>query len=728
MTRRRLLNVSVRLPVSVRVQGDLVRLSRSAGGVATGLRSATAGWDMLWFGWPGESEETIGRHRGAVDRRLARDGLRAVHLDERLEHGFYGAMANGVLWPLLHSQTDRLPLEIRHWQEYEAANHAFADAVADAYRPGDLIWVHDYQLMCVPSLLRERHPDARIGFFLHVPFPPHDVFASIPQRATLLEGILGADVVGVHTHGYQRNLVQTVRRMLGLRSTFEAVQVGDRQVHLGVFPMGVDAAHFGALAAREDVRAAVTRARERGETSTVLGIDRLDYTKGIPRRLLAFQRLLEKQPEWRGRVRLLQVAVPSREKVSAYARYRDQLNQLVGQINGAFATSEWTPVQYLYRSLPQEELVALYASADVMLVTPVRDGMNLVAKEFVASRIDEDGVLVLSEFTGAADELAGAVMVNPYDIDATAAAIHHALTMPESARRARMRVLRSRVATATVHTWAQDVLAAIEEARPAGASRERQGDKGLPAAVRDRIVSAPRVTLLLDYDGTLVPFSETPDAASPDAPLLALLRRLAARERLTVHLVSGRTRATMDAWFGTLDVTLHAEHGLWSRRAPDGEWRSRLTAESAWREPVRAVLERFAARTPGALVEEKSVGFAWHWRRADPQFGRWQANELRAHLVELLAGMNAEVLEGHAVLEVRPQGIHKGLVAREAAAESPPGTVFVAFGDDRTDDDLFAALPADGIAVAVGARPRRASVRLSGWEQVRGVLEAIARA
>jgi trehalose 6-phosphate synthase/phosphatase len=382
---------------------------------------------------------------------------------------FYESVSNGVIWPLFHYLIDQIPLHVEHWQVYEAVNARFADAVVAHYRPGDRIWVHDYQLMLLPRLLRTRLPNARIGFFLHIPFPCADVFATLPPRDAVLRGLLGADLVGFHTQGYARHFAASVERVLRVPASLDGVEVDGRLVRVGVFPMGVDAADLEARSLRPEVEGELATLSPRGGgtdkegVSLFVGVDRLDYTKGIPRRLLAFEQLLARYPELHERVRLIQVAVPSRTAVRAYQRFRGQVDALVGRINGAFGTPRWTPVHYLYRSVPEAQLLALYRAARVMLVTPVRDGMNLVAKEFVACRSDEDGVLVLSEFVGAAAELTDALSVNPYDVDASAETYYRALGMWPEERRARMRAMRARVRTYDVHAWAESFLTALGE-------------------------------------------------------------------------------------------------------------------------------------------------------------------------------------------------------------------------------------------------------------------------
>lgn len=720
----RVLIVSARLPVSVvRGASGQLELVPSAGGLASGLRPLHERGETLWIGWPGTSSEVMESDRGLLSQTLADDRLRPVDMTGAEEDEFYGDIANGVLWPLFHYLPERIPLHVGGWDGYEAVNRRFADVVAEAWQAGDVVWVHDYQLLLLPALLRERLPGARIGFFLHIPFPSPDVFAALPQRERLLHGLLGADLIGVHTHGYLRNFMNAVRRFLGLRTALERIRYSQRTVRVGVFPMGIDARGIADRAAQPGIAAGAAEIRSHSAPSLLLGLDRLDYTKGIPRRLLAYEHLLAQHPELHGHVGLTQVAVPSRTQVRAYQRFRTQVDGLVGRINGRFGTPIWTPVRYVYRSISDSDLHALYRAADVMLVTPLRDGMNLVAKEFVASRVDGDGVLVLSEFAGAADELPGALRVNPYDVERTAEAYHRALTMPRDERRRRMARLRDRVLGYDSERWARDFLAAVDAAAE-GTPRPPVVDRELAVT---RVRSTQHVRLLLDYDGTLVPFTDRPEDTIPDPELLRLLRRLAGRSGTEVHIVSGRARETLDDWFGQLPIGLHAEHGLWSRRAPSGHWHRRSVGPDEWREPVRRVLQRFTERTPGALLEEKSLGLAWHYRNADDEVATWQVNELRVHLAHMLVDQSAEVLDGDRVLEVRPRDVHKGLVVDAVSAAAPPDTLIVAFGDDRTDEQMFAALPDTGIAIAVGARPLMAHLRLTGPADTRRLLREIAR-
>ena len=453
----RLLIVSNRLPVSATLCDGAVRLSTADGGLATGLRPWHQSSNGLWIGWPGEVSKFSASQRAELDEELQRGGIAPVHLTSDQVDRYYHGFANRVLWPLFHYLIDRVPLNAAGWDAYRAANEAFAAVVLREYRPGDAIWVHDYQLMLLPGLLREQLPDARIGFFLHIPFPASEVFRVLPWRREILLGVLGADLLGFHTRAYVRYFSNAVERILGLVTEGDTVSADGRAIRLGAYPMGIDAARFAQLARDPEVQAeAATIRSDAGDRQIVLGVDRLDYTKGIPRRLEAIAHLLAEEPGLADSMRFIQVAVPSRGEVDQYQRFKRLVEEAVGRINGARSTIRSTPVHYVHRSVSERQLVALYCAADVMLVTPLRDGMNLVAKEYVATRVNDDGVLVLSEFAGAAMELDSALMVNPYDIESVAATIKRALSLPLDERRARMSRLRRRVHEYDIHVWARE--------------------------------------------------------------------------------------------------------------------------------------------------------------------------------------------------------------------------------------------------------------------------------
>lgn len=719
----RLLIASNRLPLTLRVDKGKALFTPSAGGLATGLRRPHESGGGLWFGWPGSLGAASTDERERALASLVAQRFVPIELSSAEVEGYYSAFSNGVLWPVCHYLIDRMPLQTPDWEVYRRVNERFADAIAARWQPGDIIWVHDFHLMLVPALLRRRLPTARIGFFLHIPFPSSEVFRVLPWRADLLRGLLGADQVGFHTLGYLRHFAAAVLRHLGLEVEIDRVRVDSREVRLTALPMGIDVEHFTALAADPVLQAEAAAIRARGGTTRmVLGIDRLDYTKGIPRRLLAFERLLEQRTASEPPVQLVLVAATSRDEVKEYRTFKRTVDELVGRINGRFGTPGFTPIRYVNRGLDSRGVTALYLAADVMLVTPLRDGLNLVAKEFVAARTDGDGVLVLSEFAGVAAELPDAVAFNPYDIDGAAAALAAALAMPEAERRRRMAALRPAVVEHDVHAWVHAFLEELATGRSAVAS-DNIGDFAAAAgAVAE--TTAP-LCLLLDYDGTLVEFGSRPELVVPDTALIKLLERLAAHPRRQVHIVSGREHTFLDRYFKAIGIGLFAEHGAMWQLPGDANWSTEPAVATEWRYRVHQLLERVARHMPGSFVEAKEHSVAWHFRRVDPAFAATVVKELRLHLMELLSNLPAALIEGSHVLEVRPQRVHKGLAVARVLAASPTGCRMMIVGDDRTDEDMFLTAPPDAITVHVGNRPTAARFRIADVNATRALLREV---
>ncbi|HNW33839.1 MAG TPA: trehalose-phosphatase, partial [Candidatus Ozemobacteraceae bacterium] len=469
---------------------------------------------------------------------------------------------------------------------------------------------------------------------------------------------------------------------------------------------------------------------EAGERRILLGVDRLDYTKGLPRRLLAVERFLERHPEWRDKIRFLQLTVPSRSQVESYARLRKELNEIAGRINAAHGTVGALPVHYLVRSVDDKALAALYAAADVMLVTPLRDGMNLVAKEYVAMRAHNDGVLILSEFAGAAAEMTEALIVNPFDIDQLAQYIKRALTMPKNEVQRRMKQLRQCVIGNDAFMWTEDFISSLKEiAASTTPSRPSMTTPGDLEALAARLKALPALTILLDYDGTLVPFSDDPELSVPDEELLQLLMKLSQRPETCVHIVSGREHRQLEEWLGHLPLCLHAEHGLWTKPSPANEWKSRTAIDESTKNLLRPLFKRFTRNTPGSRLEEKAAGFCWHYRSAEPDFGLEQAQRLAEAIDHLLTSNDLksrqEILRGALVIETRPAGLNKGLVLKDLISNNIGSCRMLVMGDDRTDEDMFMALPPDGTAVHIGPSKSIASWRIPDPEAARDLLRKL---
>ncbi|MBN1608276.1 MAG: bifunctional alpha,alpha-trehalose-phosphate synthase (UDP-forming)/trehalose-phosphatase [Polyangiaceae bacterium] len=716
----RIIIVSNRLPVTLMAHGDEVRWRLSPGGLAAALRGVHADADSLWVGFAGDAGKLPEESRRRFDAELADKRLISVPLTPSELGLYYDGFSNGVLWPLFHYLLDKVRFEASNeWRAYRTVNERFARVVAEQVRPGDAVWVHDYHLALVPGLLRAQREDIRVGFFLHVPWPSSDVYRILPQREEILRSLLTADLIGLHTEAYRHNFIHSAANVLDVDVGVDSVTFQDRTVRVGVYPIGIDVARF------EQQNPAIDDAMKHIVSGTpnkkrILGVDRLDYTKGIPRRLLALGRLLEREPALKSTVHFIQLAVPTREKVEAYADLRRSVNELVGRINSQHGSPTGSPLQLLYRSVGDHELLALYRTADVMLVTPLRDGMNLVAKEYVASRVSNDGVLVLSEFAGAAAELDAALTVNPYDLDAVARTIRCALSMTRDEQMVRMRRLRDRVRQATADLWARDFTNDLEQTRPV--PRSSLSVPGDLDTLVERVTAAPSRVLLLDYDGTLAPIAPLPVLARPDPALRELLRALAALAGAETHIVSGRPPEVLEDWLGGLPLWLHAEHGVRSR-APGAPWTARAETPPFLERAVE-LLERHARSTPGALVEKKSSSVAFHYRRSELHLAEARVRAIRNELAQTF-GNTVEVLEGHKVLEVKTPGITKANVVEEVVARHTTRPLLFAAGDDRTDEDMFSALAEGDVSVRVGPGITRARYRVATVPEFRELLERL---
>jgi trehalose 6-phosphate synthase/phosphatase len=727
----RLVIASNRLPFTVSVKDGQPQFAPSAGGLTTGLWSylhraqtdAAGKLDFLWVGWPGAN--VVPEQQAAI-KKFGQKQFNAfpVFLPEEGMERFYHGFCNRTLWPLFHYFTTLAQFEEEDWEEYQRVNHAFADALAEVLQPDDVLWIHDYHLLLLPRLMRERFPNLSIGFFLHIPFPSYEVFRLLPRpwRTEIIEGLLGCSLIGFHTHDYTRDFLTSVLRTVGYEHHLGDLTLGDRVVKVDTFPMGIDFAHFAQTAAASETDARVAELREKFKGQKVIfSVDRLDYTKGILNRLHGYDLFLKRHPEWHGKVVFIASVAPSRIGVRSYQNMKQEVEETVGRIVGAHGDVNWAPLIYQFRSLPFEEIVPLYRLCDVALVTPLRDGMNLVAKEFIASRPDQTGVLILSEMAGASKEMGEALLINPFHLDDFARALEQALTMPVEEQVRRNQFLQDRLRRYDVNRWADEFLQALQATQKTEAARSARlltGKIALALLKRYRLTSS-RV-LFLDYDGTLVPFASTPRLARPDSELLELLSRLGGDPRNDVVIVSGRSRRDLEEWFGRLPLSLVAEHGVWLR-ARGGEWRMFKNITAEWKERVRPILQLYVDRLPGALLEEKDFSLAWHYRRADPEQARVRAQELLDTLADYTRNIDVQVLEGRKVIEVRPSGINKGAAAQEWLKDRAPDFI-LGIGDDWTDEDMFRALPGEACSVRVGLANTAAHYYLSSHTAVRRLL------
>jgi trehalose 6-phosphate synthase/phosphatase len=716
----RVIVVSNRLPFTLKRSADSWKVERSSGGLVTAMRPILKRTQGIWIGWPGESPSNVDEDRLKLLNRMAeKERYIAVDLPKEVSRGFYEGFANQSLWPIFHHFPGFARFDPDHWQSYREANLKFRDAILNHLQPNDVVWIHDYQLMLLPRMLREVAPDTPIGFFLHIPFPSSGIFRVLPRRDELLRGILGADYIAFHTYSYLQNFRSSILRILGLESQMNVVFPENRPVRIDALPIGISPKDFTDLLHNDNTTA--KRLREIKERFTgrriLLSVDRMDYTKGIPERLRTFNRLLHRNPDLRGNIVLIQVAVPSREKIDEYRELRHEVDELIGKINGEWSTPDWTPVVYLRRAIPQSELIALYAAADLAWVSPLRDGLNLVAKEYVACKENGDGTLVLSEFAGAAAEMGESILVNPYDEERTAEAIERALSFSKEEQRDRMLALHRRVVRNNVFTWGDRFISNLLEASASRNSVYGNGPLELPSdTALESFRKARSRMLLLDYDGTLVGYRKRPQDAVPPTEVVELLRRLCADSANTVAIVSGRSRENIEGWFSSVQgLWLAAEHGATIRRADSRNWETFQKDHFAgWKDHVYPILEHFVDRTPGSFIEDKEFSLVWHYRMADPEFGEWLANELVANLEQMLAETELRPYRGQKTIEIKPLWANKGEVFARLKEACPEPEFILAAGDDRTDEDLFAQLPETAWTVHIGNNRTRARYFLSG--------------
>lgn len=730
---KRLLIVSNRLPVKIYEEENKLKVLPSAGGLATGLKSYHKNQDSLWIGWPGLNTDDK-KTKKEIETILKKEHCSPVYLSDELFDNYYNGFSNTTLWPLFHYFTEYTEFKERYLEAYRKVNELFADAIIEKAEKGDTVWVHDYQLLLLPKMLKDKRPDLTIGFFLHIPFPSFEVFRILPWRTEILSGILGSDLIGFHTYDYARHFISATKRLLGYEVSFNEITFNSRHVFIDVFPMGIDYKKFEKKALEIQSRPIQQRSKDHQEIDKfllaspgrkmILSIDRLDYTKGIPNRLKAFRHFLKKYPEQKEKVSLVLLTVPSRVMVEKYKKLKNELEKLVGSINGEFGTINWNPVIYFYRSLPFENLIELYISADIALLTPLRDGMNLVAKEYIATLTNQKGVLILSEMAGAAKELGEALTVNPNNVEDVSEAIYKALTMPETEQKKTVAAMQKRLKRYDVFKWASDFVNSLYKTQQKHEEYQaRKVSQNLQNSIVKQYQAAKERVLFLDYDGTLQGFYDDPSAAKPDKELFEILDRIASEQKTELVLISGRDKVTFDKWFGRKNYTLIAEHGAWLKQK-DKKWRERKPEQSEWKNVVLPVLEAYVDRTPGSLIEDKTYSLVWHYRKADIELGALRALELKTDISSLIENSNLEILEGNKVIEVKVSGINKGTAAGEFLQQYNFDFV-LAIGDDWTDEFLFKELPDNAFTIKVGSFNSAAKYYVNNYKDVRKLLTTI---
>ncbi len=713
--------VSNRLPIKITEEDGKLIYKPSEGGLATGLGSIYKEGDNIWVGWPGlavnKNSEKI-----EIARNLKDQSMKPVFLSATEIEDFYEGFSNETLWPNFHYFNEYTVYDDELWKAYQKVNRKFAKELDEVIEEEDTIWIHDYQLLLLPQMIRENHPNSSIGFFLHIPFPSYESFRVLPWRRELLNGMLGSDFLGFHTYDDMRHFLSSVNRLAGLGNDNGKINVDNRIVMADALPMGIDYDKYAQSASSPETLAREVRYRTSiGDVKLVLSIDRLDYSKGIPQRLRAFELFLEQYPDFLEKVSFFMVVVPSRDSVPKYKQLKEEIDLLVGRINGKFARLNWTPVHYFYRSFPLPALSAFYRMSHVALITPMRDGMNLVCKEYIASKLDKKGVLILSEMAGSSKELSDAIIINPSDIHQIVEAMRQALTMPEEMQIQHMEVMQDSLRRYNIHQWVKlfmEQLSTVKAEQKALTTKLL--DEKLMKSVKEKFDKSEDRLIFLDYDGTLVGFNPNPEESKPDAELREILSKLTADKKNKIVIISGRDKETLFKWMGDYKLQFVAEHGAWIREN-GGNFKTITKIDDSWKEEILPVLEDYVNRTPGSFIEHKDYSLVWHYRKVETGLGEVRTRELTSHLKYITGNRDLQVMEGDKVIEVKNSLINKGKGAAYLLDKNKSDFI-MACGDDTTDEDTFMAMPKSGITIKVGSSASAAKYSVTSYTEIRKLL------
>jgi trehalose 6-phosphate synthase/phosphatase len=726
---KRLIIVAYRIPFKVMHDEDGVRqLQQNSGGLVSAILSLAekgnvkTGSDKIhWFGYSTPDILEEGQTEVSNENFI----VHPILLEDELNDAYYEGFCNSTIWPISHYYPYLTRFDEDDYAAYVKANQIFAEKLNAFIRPGDTIWVQDYQLMLLPALIRAAHPDAAIGYFHHIPFATFEIFRLLPRQwqADLLKGLIGADLVGFHTNDYSQYFLRSVQRILGHDTSARDINIGSRIVRVDTFPISIDYNKFKNLYDNVDV---VEKRKEflkdLNVEKNIFSVDRLDYSKGLIYRLNGFEYFLDEHPEWHNRVVFTMIVVPSRDTILKYAEMKHELEEAVGRINGKYGTLGWRPVVYLYRSLSFDELGALYTLADVALITPIRDGMNLVAKEFVATRTDKKGVLILSEMAGASLELNGAILINPTDKKTMSAAIIQALNMDEQEQSQRMQLMQDRIRVYDIFKWTEDYMDQLDIIKNKQLKfEEKIINKNVLASFKQIFDESNRRLFLLDYDGTLSPIVADPSMSKPSVGIVDLLKKLSSDFNVNVAIISGRDKEFLNFIFDP-NTILSAEHGAFLR-VPGQEWELQYEYDDQWKHGVLPIFQKFTDRCAGSFIENKSTSLAWHYRNTEQEYAHARSRELIEELENKIGTKaNLTIIDGDKVVEMKPSDADKGIAARKICDLYQPDFI-LSIGDDRTDEDMFKALPDKALTIKVGVKNSYAKFSIKTQEEVMTILQ-----
>lgn len=713
--KNRIILVSNRLPMTASEQDNgQFKINKSSGGLVAGLREIHQGETCIWVGHSGIYASDPGY--AALKLQLAQERLISVDLNKADYETYYNGACNNEIWPLFHYFPGAIEPDPQNWRAYATVNQAFAQSILAIAKPGDKIWVHDYQLMLLPALLRQANPDLTIAYFHHIPFPSSELFRILQTRTEILAGLLGADLIGFHTYDYVRHFLTSSARILGCSSHLDEILYQGRRIKIVAQPLGVDVKMIKQSSGNYIEQADVMQlAHEIGNRTVLLGIDRLDYTKGIPERLLAYRQLLQQHPEHIGNITFIQICVPTRTHIQRYMDLRNRVEQLVGQINGEFGAPGYAPVQYLYRSFSQDEIIAFYKLARVAIVTPLRDGLNLVCKEYVAARDDDDGVLILSEMAGAAAEMGEALLINPYDINQFTQTLQTALTMNAAERHRRLVQLRQRIIEFDNIAWLKAFLQHWDEAVARNHLHSSPLRHTAYAELIKKVAVVKRCFIFLNC------------IQSPLDP--QLLRELSTTDRIELTLITNQSKDFCSEHFKLIPLNIIAEQGSFIQYKHETVWQAPYGVDefAATAPEIIRLFTRAVQSIPGTYIEHKPFSITWDYQNADKVFGSTQARDLSAAISQLLENTLFGVYHHNHMLEVRPLIANQGYAIEQILRhfDCQPEDLLLTIGDNASDAEMYKLRPQQNIGIHVGGPHLFAKYHLRSPADLQQLLQKI---
>ena len=727
--------VSNRLPLTRdEASGKIIP---NSGGLVSAISGIKANVQKIWIGSTPPSLKSL--HL----QEAGKSGFQKyipVHISNDDYDQYYNCISNDVLWPLFHYESHLVHFDSEAWEVYRKINLLFAEVTVKTAGKNDLIWVHDFHLMLLPYFIRKLKPKLRVGFFLHIPFPVSETFKQLPTAREILRSILNADLIGFHEFSYLRYFRNSVQLLLGIQSSLFNLRYQDRLVNMGVFPVSIDTQKFFESGSSPQVRKRVAKLKSESHYDhLVLGVDRLDYTKGIDLKLRAFREFLRKNRQTNNnalKVSLLQIAVPTRRDIPVYIKLKKEIDRLVGEINGEFGEVDYTPVKYLYKSLSFIELVVLYRTADALLVTSKRDGMNLVSLEYLAAQdIKNPGTAMLSEFAGAASTLPHIISINPWDMLDTAEKISLALGLPKETRVRKHQTMLAYLRNYTATKWAEDFMNTLDAVN-LNADKETKiiqikGNKFLrPERIKNILKKQNKLVVFLDYDGTLSPIMQKPEEAILSPKEKKIITRLARQKSIQVIIVSGRAKNFLIKQFQGVPVDICSEHGALYYSHVQKKWTSLVQSDiHSWYGMASKIIKAYTFHVPESFMETKQYSISWHYRKSPSEFASYQANRLKQELQSGLSEMPVTVLDGKKIVEVRCMEANKGNFIRWYLLNrlKKSNQQFISIGDDLTDEDMFQAFTKEAITIKVGEPPTHAEYLIDSQKHVLPFLQIVSR-